>query len=159
MSFDPESKTWTSHSPSAVALKHRWNNKKDMNFAFRHFIRRRCPEMIQTMNYSLSCCQNVIEPQSPRPHPPLWEDSQFHIMGEIGKWWKAAVWQVVKQINLQIHHDLRFPFPPGKKRIPKRRSVRTYEPPGNCRSLFWQQCKFSFVDNTYQSANLCRIRK
>ncbi|XP_074516746.1 hereditary hemochromatosis protein homolog isoform X2 [Sebastes fasciatus] len=49
ISFDPESQRWTSQSPSAIAVKQRWNKDRGMNFAFRHFIREECPRLIQNI--------------------------------------------------------------------------------------------------------------
>ncbi|XP_070835617.1 major histocompatibility complex class I-related gene protein-like [Chaetodon trifascialis] len=47
ISFDPASQRWMSQSPSAVRLKHHWNNSTARNFAFRHFITTQCPLMMQ----------------------------------------------------------------------------------------------------------------
>ncbi|XP_076605223.1 major histocompatibility complex class I-related protein 1-like [Chaetodon auriga] len=49
ISFDPASQRWTSQSPSAVTLKHRWNINAARNFAFSHFITTRCPLMMKTI--------------------------------------------------------------------------------------------------------------
>lgn len=47
MTFDPESRRWTSQSSSAVTVERRWNRQREMNVAFSWFIRERCPQMIQ----------------------------------------------------------------------------------------------------------------
>ncbi|XP_035850882.1 uncharacterized protein LOC116065808 isoform X2 [Sander lucioperca] len=47
ITFDPESQRWTSQSPSAIPVEQRWNKNTLMNYAYRHFIREKCPQMIQ----------------------------------------------------------------------------------------------------------------
>uniref|UniRef100_A0A8D0A1D1 MHC class I-like antigen recognition-like domain-containing protein n=1 Tax=Sander lucioperca TaxID=283035 RepID=A0A8D0A1D1_SANLU len=47
ITFDPESQRWTSQSPSAIPVEQRWNKNTLMNYAYRHFIRVECPQMIQ----------------------------------------------------------------------------------------------------------------
>ncbi|XP_078134529.1 major histocompatibility complex class I-related protein 1-like [Sander vitreus] len=47
ISFDPESQRWTSQSPSAIPVEQGWNKNTLMNYAYRHFIRVECPQMIQ----------------------------------------------------------------------------------------------------------------
>ncbi|XP_040917265.1 hereditary hemochromatosis protein homolog [Toxotes jaculatrix] len=47
ISFDPESQSWTSQSPSATTVKQLWNSMKAMNSAYRQFIRGQCPQMME----------------------------------------------------------------------------------------------------------------
>ncbi|XP_035530241.1 uncharacterized protein LOC118337366 [Morone saxatilis] len=49
ISFDPESQRWTSQSPFAIPVRHWWKNNNGRNFAFKHFLRERCPLLIQGM--------------------------------------------------------------------------------------------------------------
>lgn len=47
ISFDSESQSWTARSPSAVTVQRHWNNNIARNSAFRHFISKQCPLLIQ----------------------------------------------------------------------------------------------------------------
>lgn len=50
INFDPELKRWTSQSPFALQVQHRWNNKTVRNHALSHFIREQCPLILQSIN-------------------------------------------------------------------------------------------------------------
>ncbi|XP_029983527.1 zinc-alpha-2-glycoprotein-like [Sphaeramia orbicularis] len=46
LTFDPESEQWTSHEPSALPIKKKWNEDKIRNYAFSGFISQDCPLII-----------------------------------------------------------------------------------------------------------------
>ncbi|KAM3607833.1 uncharacterized protein V6R79_014755 [Siganus canaliculatus] len=52
--FDADSQTWTPLSASAKKLQQRWNKKKDQNYVFSVFIKKRCPEIMSKVRLKVT---------------------------------------------------------------------------------------------------------